>query len=136
MKRFFAVFALVASLGCAKHLQYQDPNNSGGSEGGESESERESSSSGGGSSSDGDGNQVGEATTPDSRGFLSMPFLTGLSEAEARATLKKSKMTGNVKIEKTECHDKSIGSGHVCNTYPTGGSTTSTSSDTVLFVVP
>jgi hypothetical protein len=82
------------------------------------------------------GSQVGKASTPSSSGFLDMPFLTTLSEEDARQTLADSQMTGNIKIEYTECNDKSIGPGHVCNTYPGGGDKTTTTSDVTLFVVP
>jgi hypothetical protein len=84
----------------------------------------------------GERNDVGKATTPNEYGRLDMPFLTSLSEADARATLEASQMKGNIKVDKTECYDKTIKSGHVCNTLPAGGEMTSTTSQIILFVVP
>lgn len=84
----------------------------------------------------GPGSEVGKPTKPNASGYLDMPFLTTLSEEEAREVLAESQMTGEIKVEKTECYDKSIPSGHVCNTVPAGGEKTSTTSTTLLFVVP
>jgi hypothetical protein len=80
------------------------------------------------------GSEVGKPTTANSSGFLQMPFLTTLSEEEARETLAESGMTGTIKVEYVECNDKGITSGHVCNTYPAGGAQTTTTSETVLWV--
>ena len=85
--------------------------------------------------SSGTPNQVGKASKPNASGFLSMPFLTGLSEDEARQTMADSQMTGEIKIERVECFDKAIPAGHVCNQYPSGGTQTSTESGTTLYLV-
>ena len=117
--RFLAAIVVVGALGLPGCAQL-----TGGS----------SASSAGGPK--GPGSEVGKPTKPKANGQLDMPFLTTLSEEEAREVLAESQVTGEIKVEKTECYDKSIPSGHVCNTMPQGGEKTWVTSTTVLYVVP